>query len=142
MSFFLPLEVAAQSGRLHLVNPRELQTVEHWAMWLEALLHNPCSIHEHDGDTILIETKQLVERLDGLCIEIYSGEHPPPHFHVKSPEVDASFAIDDCRVLNGKARSSAIKKIKYWHRSSKDMLIEVWNSTRPTSCTVGEYRDA
>jgi len=142
MPFHLPLEVAAKSGRFHLVDPGDLETIEHWAMWLEALLHNPCSIYERDGASILLETKQLVERLDGLRIEIYSDEHPPPHFHVKSPEVDASFAIDDCRVINGKVPPSAVKKIEYWHRSSKSKLIEIWNSTRPTSCTVGEYRDA
>ena len=127
--------------RFHLVNPVELEEFDEWARWLEALLHNPCSILERNGEQLLLESKQLVERLNGLKIEIYSNEHPPPHFHVKSPEVNATFAIEDCRQLTGHAPSSALQKIVYWHQFSKQKLIEAWNSTRPTDCTVGKYSD-
>jgi hypothetical protein len=123
----------------HLVDPSELDNLEEWTFWLEAILHNPCSICERDGEEFLIENKQLVARLNGLKIEISSAEHPPPHFHVKSPEVNATFAIEDCRQLTGSAPPAALRKIFYWHRFSKTKLIEVWNATRPTGCTVGNY---
>lgn len=139
---FIPKAQARQSHRFHLVNPEELETFEEWAEWLEALLHNPCSIFERDNELILLEIKQLVERINGLKIEVYSDEHPPPHFHVKAPEIDASFSIEDCSLLKGKISSVAEQKVRYWHHYSKPKLIDAWNSSRPSNCTVGPYSGA
>jgi Domain of unknown function (DUF4160) len=126
----------------HLVDPDTLIGFEDWAMWLEALLHNPCGIFEDEDELVLLGTKQLVQRLNGLKIEIYPNEHPPPHFHVKSPEVDATFAIEDCRLLSGFAPAQAKKKVRYWHQRSKHILVQVWNETRPLNCVVGAYGGA
>jgi hypothetical protein len=80
-----------------------------------------------------------VAKVNGLKIEIYSNEHPPPHFHVKSPNVNASFDIENCLLLEGNVDTKDKKKIQFWHKQTKPILINVWNSTRPTHCTVGEY---
>lgn len=128
-----------QAGRFELADPKTLDGMDEWALWLEAILHGPCSIFVSSGESILLQGKQLIDRLAGLKIEIYPDEHPPPHFHVRSPEINASFAIEDCRLLTGRASASAIDKIKYWHKHSKPKLIEAWNSTRPTNCQVGPY---
>ena len=129
-----------QTPRFHLVDPRKLTTLEDFAEWLEAVLHNPCELVEHDGEPFLIEIKQLVARVDGLRIEIYPGEHPPPHFHVKSPDISASFSIEDCQLLEGNVDARSHRKIKYWHKHAKPLLITAWDSSRPTLCQVGEYR--
>jgi hypothetical protein len=126
-------------GRFHLADPTTLEGTDEWTLWLESILHDDCSIFERDGEWFLIETKQLVDRLNGLRIEIYPKEHSPPHFHVKAPGLDASFAIEDCRLLKGAVDGNVIRKVQYWHRYSKPMLIEAWNSTRPTDCAVGNY---
>lgn len=136
---FIPKQQAKEMNRFHLVNPSDLDTFEEWALWLESLLHNPCSIFEQDGELLLLENKQLVKRINGLKIEIFPNEHSPPHFHVSSPDIDATFAIEDCRKLNGTISSSAAKKVEYWHSHSKSMLITIWDATRPTNCTVGRY---
>jgi hypothetical protein len=129
-------------GRFHLADPSTLEDLEEWALWLEPILHNDCAIFERNGESFLIETKQLVARLDGLRIEIYPDEHAPPHFHVKSPGLDASFTIDDCRLLKGNPDSHVIRKVQFWHRHAKRELISVWNLTRPTDCVVGKYSGA
>lgn len=122
------------------VNTNELDCIQDYAKWLEALLHEPCSIWEaDDGTLVLLEIKQLVSRVYGLKIEIYSNEHPPPHFHVKSPNVDASFAIENCELIKGKISPGDHKKIRFWYIASKKLLIEIWNTTRPGDCVVGEY---
>ncbi len=139
---FIPKDLARQIHRFHQVNPEELETFEEWAEWLEALLHNPCSILERDGELILLEIKQLVARINGLKIEVYADEHPPPHFHVKAPDINVSFSIEDCSLLKGKISAGAEQKVRYWHRHSKATLIEAWNSTRPSNCTVGLYSGA
>jgi Domain of unknown function (DUF4160) len=138
----IPKPQARAIHRFHLVDPSELDTFEEWAEWLEALLHNPCSIFERGDELLLLESKQHVARVNGLKIEVFSNEHPPPHFHVKAPEIDASFSIEDCSLLKGKISSPAAQKVKYWHLHSKPKLIEAWNSSRPTNCTVGPYTGA
>lgn len=134
-------EQLKRSPWFHTVNPTELKDIEEWAEWLEAILHNPCSVWEVEetGERFLIETRQVVARLHGLKIEVYPKEHPPPHFHVKSPKVDASFRIDNCELLHGTVPNGELRKITFWHEHAKAQLIESWNSTRPTSCVVGEY---
>ena len=129
-----------QTPWFHLIDPGKLNTLDEYAEWLEAILHNPCEMVERDGELFLIESKPLVARVDGLRIEIYPGEHPPPHFHVKSPDLSASLVIDDCRLLAGKIDARSHKKIRYWHNRAKPLLIAAWDSTRPTHCQVGRYR--
>ena len=120
----------------HLIDPSELDGLEDLAHWLEAILHNPCGLWEDDGEEFLIEVRQLVDRLNGLKIEIYPDEHPPPHFHVVSPGANASFTIEDCRLLKGKIDPQDQRKVRFWHKHAKATLIECWNSTRPTDCVV------
>jgi hypothetical protein len=136
----LTKELARKIGFFFLIKPDELDGVEEYAEWLEAILHGPCTIWEKDdGELVLVEIRRLVERVNGLRIEIYSNEHPPPHFHVKSPNVTAIFSIESCEKLEGEINSQDYKKVKYWHQSAKALLVETWNSTRPTNCTVGVY---
>jgi hypothetical protein len=85
-------------------------------------------------------TEELVERLNGLKIEIFSKEHPPPHFRVLYAGETANFSISDCSKLNGGLKKWE-KNIKEWHSNNKQTLIEVWNKTRPSNCPVGEYHE-
>ena len=84
-----------KSPWFHSVDPEELNGLKEHCLWLEALLHNACSVFNDCGNMVLLENKHLVERVNGVKIEIFSNEHPPPHFHVKSPNIDASFAIEN-----------------------------------------------
>lgn len=136
-----PIEELKKTPWFHNVDPAKLSSFDDFAAWLEAILHNPCNVWEEGGEMFLIEIKQLVARVHGLKIEVYSNEHPPPHFHVKSPNVNASFDIENCAFLRGDVSNRDKKKIEFWHREAKPLLIEAWNSTRPTNCTVGYYKE-
>ena len=122
------------------VNPIELEEFEEWVEYLDSMLNGPCLVWEENDQLILLEIKARVDTVGGMKIEIYPKEHAPPHFHVRSAIVDASFRIDDCSLLNGKIDKSDYDKIRYWHKSAKPMLIKQWNSLRPTKCTVGPYK--
>lgn len=126
----------------HLVDPSELENIKEFTFWLEALLHNPCSIFNDKGELVILENRHLVERLCGLKIEVYSNEHPPPHFHVTSPNINASFSIGDCQLLKGDISNKDKAKVEFWHSHAKTLLIEAWNSTRPVNCAVGKYNSA
>jgi len=128
-----------------LVDSKELDTLDEWVEYLDAIVHGPCLILEKDNELQLIEnpfiTKAQVAIVRGMRVEIYSKEHPPPHFHVLSPTIDASFRIDNCTLLNGEVTKDEHKKIRYWHKQAKPMLIEKWNLMRPTDCVAGLYRE-
>jgi hypothetical protein len=122
------------------VDPHELETFEEFAYYLEALLTGPCAVWEEGGELTLRHIKARVDTVGGLKIEIYPDEHTPPHFHVRSATVDASFRIEDCSCLAGQISRSDFDKIRYWHQNAKPLLVEKWNLLRPTDCVVGPYR--
>jgi len=90
-------------------------------------------------DGTLLRTKQLVEQVNGLRIEVYPNEHPPPHFHVITGGNNASFTIENCSVLAGNLDRKDIKLVKWWHSRAQQKLIAAWDETRATGCSVGEY---
>jgi hypothetical protein len=113
---------------------RRARTADELALALERLIDGGFAVW-FDGS--LIETRQLVARVRGLRIEIQSREHPPPHFHVRAPGLRVSFAIEDCRLLEGSISGRDRALIEWWYGHSRPLLIEVWNATRPADCPVG-----
>ena len=111
------------------------------ASYLELILNGPFSVWEENGEQILLHIKARVATYRGLKIYINSNEHPPPHFHVHSENVNASFTIKDCAWMAGEISNSDFRKLRYWHSEAKHELIKVWNSTRPTKCIVGKYQE-
>ena len=98
------------------------------------LLNGNFSVWE-DGS--LYSIRQLVSMQNGLKIEIYPNEHPPPHFHVKCGDINVSFSIEDCKLLEGKLDGRRIALIEWWYKRSKTKLVDIWNKTRPSDCSVG-----
>lgn len=135
----MPLDELKKTPWFHTVDPVRLASFEDLAAWLESILHNPCEVWEEYGEMVLIETRQLVDRVGGLKIEIYPGEHPPPHFHVRTPRLNTSFDIETCELIAGEIDRRDKKKIELWHREATPLLVETWNAMRPTDCTVGPY---
>ena len=127
------------SRNFFLVGKDVLETADDWAEYLDSLLHGDCRIEEKNGELIVIEERRIVDEIRGLKIEIRPKEHPPPHFHVKSERVNASFRIDNCKRLKGVVNQKEQRVIKYWWRDAKPKLIAIWNETRPTGCLVGKF---
>jgi hypothetical protein len=108
--------------------------------WLLERFLQECEVIEHEGETQLIFKRARVGQIGGLKIEIYANEHAPPHFHVKSNDIDAVFSISDCRLLKGTVSSKDERLIKYWHAGAKSKLVEMWNRMRPANCPVGQIQ--
>jgi len=94
-----------------------------------------------DDNELRFFTEEVVDRINGLKIEIFSNEHPPPHFRVCYAGECNNFSIKNCERLNGDALSTYFRNIKKWHKNNKEKLIEFWNEKRPTDCVVGNYRE-
>lgn len=90
-----------------------------------------------EGNKRLLE-EHTVARPNGLKIEIFSKEHPPPHFRVTYGGETNNFRIDTCEPMNGISLKKWFKTIKEWHSENRAALISTWNSTRPTGCPVGK----
>jgi len=88
-------------------------------------------------DGSLYSIKQLVARVRGLQIHVYANEHSPPHFHVKSPDIEASFTIQDCAFIHGNIGGREKSLVQWWYERSRPQLVSAWNSTRPSDCPVG-----
>ena len=86
--------------------------------------------------------KHLVGHLKGLKIEIFSDEHPPPHFRVKFSGESNSFRIaDGSPIYPDGDLKKYFRNIKKWHAKNKQFLVQTWNDTRPSGCPVGKIVD-
>ncbi|MFZ5621860.1 MAG: DUF4160 domain-containing protein [Pseudomonadota bacterium] len=85
--------------------------------------------------------KQLIASLGAFKIEIFSREHPPPHFRVFYQGETNNFRIDNCDPINGDALSRYLKTIRKWHKNNKQHLIHAWNERRPSDCPAGKYQE-
>jgi hypothetical protein len=84
--------------------------------------------------------EQLIDQLDGLRIEIFSREHPPPHFRVSYQGETNNFDICSGEPLKQDGLSKYHRKIRKWHRANRDLLVNAWNERRPADCPVGEVQ--
>jgi hypothetical protein len=83
-------------------------------------------------------TEEVVARSHGMTINIYSNEHPPPHFHVRYNGESASFALTDGnRLPKEKGLEKYEKNIRKWYEENLCALIDSWNRNRPSDCPVG-----
>jgi hypothetical protein len=88
----------------------------------------------------LLEEEQF-GKIGGLKVEVFSKEHPPPHFRVSYQGQTNNYTIADCTPMNGNALSKYFRNITRWHEAHKQDLIAFWNFKRPADCPVGEYRE-
>ena len=99
-----------------------------------------------NDEPIYFLTEAHVDRINGVKIEIFSNEHPPPHFRVKYQGSTANYRIADCTRINGSGQVLHYEKnIQHWWKknryANKQKLIDFWDSNRPSDCPVGKYRE-
>jgi hypothetical protein len=75
--------------------------------------------------------KERVDKIDGLEIFIYSNDHNPPHFHVKTSDkkIDAKFLIETGAYISGEIDSKNLKRIQAFFNSPKTKTVMqiIWN---------------
>jgi len=130
-----PFEMLKKFGKGYWTTFDKLNSFEDFEIHLNQFVASGAYFYEGR----VADARQLVEKIGAIKIEIYPNEHTPPHFHIKSNGINASFAIDDCRILENSGFSTkVIKNIQDWFLHSKGKLIDVWNQTRPDDCVVGK----
>jgi len=71
-------------------------------------------------------TPTLVE-LRTCKIQVYAGDHAPPHFKIFGPGSNANVRISDLEVIAGRASRNALAEARDWARSNRDKLQKEWD---------------
>lgn len=72
-----------------------------------------------------------IEIIDGIKINIYSNEHPPPHFHAIYGEYEAMIRIEDLEIEKGLFPKKQYKKVQNWAKEYQNSLNDIFNEFNP-----------
>jgi hypothetical protein len=72
-----------------------------------------------------------IETIDNIKIDIYSRDHPPPHFHVKYAEFEELIIIATLETYAGKMPKVQRKKVIDWALDNKQFLLDIFNKLNP-----------
>lgn len=67
-----------------------------------------------------------ISRFYGILIQMYFGDHVPPHFHALYAEFEAVIDIRTLAVLRGELPSRAMALVLQWAQIHRDELMEDW----------------
>ena len=110
---------------------------------LEKILTHLLQVYMNYDDEVIEELliepnlarKERVGKIEGLDVHIYTNDHNPPHFHVKTKDktIDAKFSIETGEYLSGEIDSKNLKRIKAFYLSPKTKLVlqKVWDKRLP-----------
>jgi hypothetical protein len=68
----------------------------------------------------------VVAKVDGVKIEFYPDEHPPPHFHARYAEFVAQIDIRSNRVLRGSLPPAKLGRVLSWADRHRADLMNAW----------------
>jgi hypothetical protein len=67
-----------------------------------------------------------IKRFDRCRIEMYFGDHPPPHFHVIAVNAKAVFRIDTLELWAGEMDGRDSIEALRWARENRAVLAAKW----------------
>lgn len=62
----------------------------------------------------------------GLVVQMYAGDHPPPHFHALYAEHEVQIDLRDFSVHRGSLPRRAMALLMEWSAEHRDELLEDW----------------
>jgi hypothetical protein len=90
------------------------------------------------NDGTLYFTRARVERIGHLSFEVYSRDHEPPHFHVRSTEGSASFTLANCAPLKGALGRGDQRMVEWFFRNGGQAKLQAyWDRLRPGEQVTG-----
>lgn len=67
-----------------------------------------------------------LSRFYGIVVQMYFGDHPPPHFHARYAGDSAKIDIDALAVIDGKLPARALGLVIEWAALHQDELREAF----------------
>ncbi len=71
-----------------------------------------------------------VATVDGVKINFYFDDHPPPHFHAEHAEYRAMIDIDTLRIIEGGLPRPHYRRVVAWAKTRKPELLLAWTYCR------------
>jgi len=68
-----------------------------------------------------------ISRFYGIVVQIYYGDHPPPHFHARYAGQTAKIDIDSLGVIDGKLPARALGLVTEWASLHQEELREAFD---------------
>ena len=72
-----------------------------------------------------------IKIIEGTKIDVYSREHPPPHFHALYAEHEELIVIETLETYAGKIPNNKRKKDVSWAEKNKQLLAENFKRLNP-----------
>lgn len=72
-----------------------------------------------------------IDNIDGIKIQIFSGEHRPPHFHANYNEFDVVIEIESGNIYAGDLPNKQLKKTLDWLLGNAEWAREVFYELNP-----------
>ena len=72
-----------------------------------------------------------IKIIDSVKIDVYSREHPPPHFHAIFAEYEELIEIESLKTYNGKLPGTQRKKVTTWASENKAYLMGIFKQLNP-----------
>jgi hypothetical protein len=69
----------------------------------------------------------VVAIINGIKIEFYFDEHPPPHFHARYAELVAQIDLETLEVIRGSMPRAQMRTIQDWALPRRAALRVAWN---------------
>ena len=67
-----------------------------------------------------------ISRFYGILIQMYFGDHVPPHFHALYAEFEALIDIQTLEVIRGSLSSRAMALVLEWAQQHREELRQDW----------------
>jgi hypothetical protein len=67
--------------------------------------------------------------VEGVKVQFYAQEHPPPHFHAVFAEYRAQIGIDSLQILNGRLPPAKLAAVISWATPRRAALLRAWDTT-------------
>ncbi len=88
-------------------------------------------LNNYFSNNLGLVEKERIATLGNMQIIIYSNDHNPPHFHVKSKDltIDAKFKIENCEFISGILTSKEIKIVEKFYNDVKVKMLmnQIWS---------------
>jgi hypothetical protein len=65
--------------------------------------------------------------LDGIKVDVYSRDHPPPHFHALYAGYEELIVIETLETYAGKLPKTQRRKVVEWAEQRKEWLLNIFN---------------
>ena len=66
----------------------------------------------------------------GIWIRMFFNDHPPPHFHARYGEFEATIEIGTLDILEGTLPARALRLVQEWAMMHREELLEDWRLCR------------